>query len=222
MVFNHKLEQFHQHPFGAPGKSRAALGAFGHCVARRVHPGRKGRVFRKFGDLTALKFAEIHLPQIAQRNLPHAGEQDVRRFGRAQQRRGENQFDRRIGEIPLERGELGAAFVAQRQVGAGADIPAFEVAGRQAVADQVKFEVDQSMPLPERIRIFKRLQFYDNSAAARGAAVLGHNICTPRIYQRPTSCFGTLHGTKKCVHYVETARKRSLQIVFFADIINSA
>ena len=157
MIFNHKLEQFHQHPFGAPGKSRAALGALGHCVARRVHPGRKGRVFRKFGDLTALKFAEIHLPQIAQRNLPHAGEQDVRRFGRAQQRRGENQLDRRIGEIPLERGELGAAFVAQRQVGAGADIPAFEVAGRQAVADQVKFEVDQSMPLPEIIRIFKKI-----------------------------------------------------------------
>ena len=67
-------------------------------------------------------------------------EQDVGCFHRAQQRGGEHGIHLRILEPLFQLIELRAALVAQRDVGAAADVQALQVACSHAVADEMKLE----------------------------------------------------------------------------------
>ena len=162
MALDHELKQLHQQAARARGKGGAALGPCGHRLARRVHPGRKRRVFGQLGHRAALKHAEVHLAQVLQFDGAHARVQDLGRLHGAQQRRGEHHPGRRVGELFGQGLQLGAAFAAQRQVGAAADVAAFQVAPGQAVADQVELEILQWTSSLRRARPPYPAKIHDN------------------------------------------------------------
>ena len=126
--------------------------------------------------LAVLKFAETHLPQILQLQLAHAGKQQVGALFRPQHRADEHQRHLRVGKTLFQPGQLGAALVAQRQIGAAADITAFQIPGGEPVADEMQFVVFQN-----RVLLFPELpekdyKFMTKCAAARSLVNFGHNI----------------------------------------------
>ena len=129
------FKQLQQHVAGALVKGGTALGTLGHLLAVGVHPAGKGGVLDQLFQRLALKHAEGHLPQILQRNLMHAGIEQVCRLYRPLQRRGEHHRDLRVGVLLFQRQQPGLALVAQRQIGAAADVAALQVAGSQSVTD---------------------------------------------------------------------------------------
>ena len=89
----------------------------------------------------SLKLAKTGFPQVVHRKLVGSpGKQDVGGFHRTQQRGGKNGVYLRVDEPLLQVCQLGAALVAQGQVGAAADVQALQIARRHAVADEMKLE----------------------------------------------------------------------------------
>ena len=83
----------------------------------------------------------MRLPQVVDGELMgRPGEKDVRRLDGPQHRRGKHGVHHRVVEPRLQLGQLGPALVAQGQVGAAADVAALQVAGGQAVADQMQLK----------------------------------------------------------------------------------
>ena len=92
-------------------------------------------------DRLVLKLAKAGFPQVVHgKGVLCIREQDVGCFHRAQQRGGEHGIHLRILEPLFQLIELRAALVAQRDVGAAADVQALQVACSYAVADEMKLE----------------------------------------------------------------------------------
>ena len=143
MGAQHILEHFHQHFAGALVEGDAILGSLRHGMAGGVDPPGKLRVMDQLLHLAVLKFAETHLPQILQLQLAHAGEQQVGALSGPQHRADKHQWHRRVGKALFQPGQLGASLVAQRQVGAAADITPLQIPGGETMADEMQFVVFQ-------------------------------------------------------------------------------
>ena len=117
------------------------LGSFGHEAGAGGDPLLEVLILDQLLDGAVLENAEARLPQVVDRELMgRVGEEDVRRFHRAHQRRGENSVHLRILEPLLQVGQLGASLVAQGDVRAAADVQPLQVAGRDAVADEMQLK----------------------------------------------------------------------------------
>ena len=138
---DHILEQLHQ-AFGAAGVELVGgLGPLGHIAGAGGDPLFEVLIVHQFLHGLVLKLAEARLPQVVDgEGVLCVREQDVRRFHRAQQGRGEHGVHLRVLEPLLQLGQLGTALVAQRDVGAAADVKALQVAGGHAVADEMKLK----------------------------------------------------------------------------------
>ena len=138
---DHVLKQLHK----AVGTAGVEL-LGGLCTLRQIAGARGDPLFEvlvvdEILHRAPLKLAKTGLPQIVHRKLVGSpGEQDVGGLHRTQQGGGENSIYLRVGEPLLQVSQLGAALVAQGQVGAAADVQALQVARRYAVADEMKLE----------------------------------------------------------------------------------
>ena len=117
------------------------LGTLGHIAGAGGDPLLEVLVMDQLLYGLIFKLAETGFPQVMDgEGVGSIGEQDVGSFHRTQQRRGEHGVHLRILEPLLQLVQLGAALVAQGQVGAAADVQALQVAGGHAMADEMKLE----------------------------------------------------------------------------------
>ena len=138
---DHILKQLEQ-AFGAAGvELLGGLSPLRHKAGTRGDPLFKVLVVHQFLHGLVLEFAKARLPQIVHRKgVGRVGEQDVGRFHRTQHGRGEHGVHLGVLKAFLQFGQLGTALVAQRDVGAAADVQALQVAGGHAVTDEMKFK----------------------------------------------------------------------------------
>ena len=127
-------------------------------------------------DRLVLKLAKAGLPQVVHgKGVLCIREQDVGCFHRAQQRGGEHGIHLRILEPLFQLIELSAALVAQRDVGAAADVQALQITGRHAVADEMKFErFHGKTPLSGKEFLFA-VKF--RTGSGHPARAVRHKIC---------------------------------------------
>ena len=117
------------------------LCALRHKAGARGDPLLEVLVLHQLLDRMVLKDAETGLPQVMHRELVgRIGEQDVGRLHGAHERGREDGIHLRILEPLFQLIELGAALVTQRDVRAAADVKALQIAGSQAVADEMELK----------------------------------------------------------------------------------
>ena len=138
---DHILKQLEQRLAAAAVEIGGGLGPLGGEARPRGDPLGKVGVLHQLFHRPALKDPKVGLPQVVDGELVgRMGEQDARRLHRTQQRGGKDGVHLRILEPRLELGQLGPPFLAQGQVGAAANVAAVQVAGGQAVADQMQLK----------------------------------------------------------------------------------